>query len=85
MVLLVIGRFVNVALPLTLGELLHIFEAQYSGTPSSPKPRSPWPYLLAYVGLRFLQSSGGLGALRDVRVKVRGLVYFIAYSLFIIG
>ena len=68
MILLLIGRFVNVALPLTLGELLNIFETQYSGTPSSPMPRSPWPYLLAYVALRFLQSSGGLGALRDVRI-----------------
>ncbi|KAH9168239.1 hypothetical protein EDB89DRAFT_1992643 [Lactarius sanguifluus] len=27
--------------------------------------RSPWPYLFGYVFLRFLQSSGGLPALRD--------------------
>ena len=27
---------------------------------------SPWVYLGGYVVLRFLQSSGGLGALRDV-------------------
>lgn len=63
------GRFVNVALPLTLGSLLSIFESQYVGEqPSTPQPQSPWPYLIAYVGLRFLQSSGGLGALRDVRL-----------------
>jgi len=28
--------------------------------------RSPWPLLFGYVVLRFLQSGGGLGALRDV-------------------
>ncbi|KAA1475175.1 hypothetical protein DENSPDRAFT_841913 [Dentipellis sp. KUC8613] len=55
--LLVVGRFVNLAVPLVLAELIAIFE--------KGDGRSPWPYLLGYVVLRFLQSSGGLGAVRD--------------------
>jgi hypothetical protein len=55
---LLVGRFVNAILPFTLGEVVKIF-----GEGSS---RSPWPYLFAYVGLLFLQSGGGLGAIRDV-------------------
>ncbi|KAI0044969.1 hypothetical protein FA95DRAFT_1522067 [Auriscalpium vulgare] len=54
---LVIGRFVTFAVPWVLGELISVFENDSS--------RSPWAYLLAYVGLRFLQSSGGLAAVRD--------------------
>ncbi|KAH8119171.1 hypothetical protein DFH11DRAFT_1780939 [Phellopilus nigrolimitatus] len=62
---LLVGRVVNVAVPLTFGTIVDIFESQYgSGNPSSDS-RSFWPYLMAYVGLRFLQGSGGLGALRD--------------------
>jgi quinol-cytochrome oxidoreductase complex cytochrome b subunit len=56
--LLIAGRFVNFLLPWSLGELVHVFE--------KPSEGSPWPFLFAYVGLRFLQSSGGLAALRDV-------------------
>lgn len=56
--LLIVGRFVNFLLPWTLGEVVRMFEA--------PDGHSPWPYLFAYVGLRFLQSAGGLAALRDV-------------------
>lgn len=48
-------------MPYTLGALVGAFEDPARG-------RSPWPYLFAYVGLRFLQGSGGLSALRDVRV-----------------
>ncbi|THH20779.1 hypothetical protein EW146_g623 [Bondarzewia mesenterica] len=55
--ILVVGRFVNFAVPLVLAELISIFE--------KGDKRSPWPYLFGYVGLRFLQSSGGLAALRD--------------------
>ncbi|KAF5326125.1 hypothetical protein D9611_000133 [Ephemerocybe angulata] len=55
--ILLVGRVVNLALPLTLGELVKILEGS-SG-------RSPWPYLFGYVGLRFLQGSGGLAAIRD--------------------
>ncbi|KAF9652999.1 hypothetical protein BDM02DRAFT_3088177 [Thelephora ganbajun] len=55
--LLAVGRVVNVFLPLTLGKLVGVFEKD-DGT-------SFWPYLLTYIGLRFLQSSGGIGALRD--------------------
>ncbi|TDL26049.1 hypothetical protein BD410DRAFT_764367 [Rickenella mellea] len=63
--LVVIGRAVNAAMPLTLGELLGIFEEDYNREAPSPHPRNPWPYLFAYIGLRLLQSSGGLGALRE--------------------
>ena len=53
-------------MPLTLGALVEYFEKLYSGVPSpNPQPLSFWPYLLAYVGLRFLQGSGGLNAVRD--------------------
>ncbi|KAI0058695.1 hypothetical protein BV25DRAFT_1901938 [Artomyces pyxidatus] len=55
--ILVVGRVVNFAVPWVLSKLIAIFE-QDSTT-------SPWPYLLSYVGLRFLQSSGGLPAVRD--------------------
>lgn len=53
-----VGRVVNVFLPLTLGKLVGVLEKD-DGT-------SFWPPLLTYVGLRFLQSSGGIAALRDV-------------------
>jgi hypothetical protein len=56
--LLIVGRVVNFLLPWTLGELVRVFE--------TPSNRSPWLLLFGYVGLRFLQSGGGLGALRDV-------------------
>jgi hypothetical protein len=49
---------VNVFLPLTLGELIHTFETKDG--------KSFWPYLTWYIVLRFLQSSGGIEALRDV-------------------
>ena len=49
----------NLALPLTLGKLISILEGR--------SPESPWPYLFGYVALRFLQGSGGLAAIRDVR------------------
>ncbi|KZT26798.1 hypothetical protein NEOLEDRAFT_1131838 [Neolentinus lepideus HHB14362 ss-1] len=57
LLLIIAGRFVNAALPLVLGALIATFER---GT------GSPWPYLFAYVGLKFMQGSGGLAALRDV-------------------
>ena len=56
--LLIVGRVVNFLLPWTLGELVRVFE--------TPSNRSPWLLLFGYVALRFLQSGGGLGALRDV-------------------
>ncbi|KAI0249585.1 hypothetical protein BJV78DRAFT_1129371 [Lactifluus subvellereus] len=55
--LLILGRFVNLAVPFLLAQLISVFEKGVK--------RSPWPYLFGYVGLRFLQSSGGLSALRD--------------------
>ncbi|KAH7915239.1 hypothetical protein BJ138DRAFT_178160 [Hygrophoropsis aurantiaca] len=54
--LLILGRVVNALLPLSLGELVRVFDQGVG---------SPWPYLFAYVGLRFLQSGGGISALRD--------------------
>lgn len=62
--ILVLGRVVNAFLPLTLGALITTFD-----TPGvAPLPAfgsSPWPYLITYVLLRFLASSGGLAAIRD--------------------
>ena len=55
------GRVVNLAMPLTLGRLISILEGRVD--------QSPWPYLFGYVGLRFLQGSGGLSAIRDVCPK----------------
>lgn len=56
-VILLLGRIINLAMPLTLGKLVSILEGQSS--------QSPWPFLFGYVALRFLQGSGGLSALRD--------------------
>lgn len=56
--MLAVGRVVNLFLPLTLGKLVGVLEKD-DGT-------SFWPYILTYVGLRFLQSGGGIAALRDV-------------------
>ena len=56
----------NFAVPLTLGELLIVLERKYGGGSPVPDTTSCWPYLWAYVGLRYLQSTGGLSALRDV-------------------
>lgn len=57
MFILIVERAVNVAVPLALGELVSIFEGRSS--------YSPWIILLGYVGLRCLQGSGGLAAVRD--------------------
>ncbi|KAF8626834.1 hypothetical protein AX15_004665 [Amanita polypyramis BW_CC] len=56
-IILILGRAINVAMPLTLGQLVRVFEGKRSD--------SPWPWLFAYVGLRYLQGSGGLSAIRD--------------------
>ncbi|KAG1799838.1 uncharacterized protein HD556DRAFT_69973 [Suillus plorans] len=62
--ILVLGRVVNAFLPFVLGALITTFD-----TPGvAPFPAfgsSPWPYLISYVVLRFLASSGGLAAFRD--------------------
>ncbi|KAH9058999.1 hypothetical protein EDB87DRAFT_1685095 [Lactarius vividus] len=47
----------TVAVPYLLAKLVSVFEQGVN--------RSPWAYLFGYVFLRFLQSSGGLPALRD--------------------
>ncbi|PPQ99711.1 hypothetical protein CVT24_009694 [Panaeolus cyanescens] len=56
-VILILGRIVNVLMPLALKNLVAVLEGQTAG--------SPWSYLLFYVALRFLQGSGGLSAIRD--------------------
>ncbi|KAL5528172.1 HMT1 [Sanghuangporus sanghuang] len=61
--LLLVGRLINVALPLTLGKLIDVLEKQFGSGAKS----SFWPYLLAYVGLRFLQGGGGFGGLNALR------------------
>ncbi|KAL5524042.1 hypothetical protein ACEPAG_8215 [Sanghuangporus baumii] len=60
---LLVGRLINVALPLTLGKLIDVLENQFGSGAKS----SFWPYLLAYVGLRFLQGGGGFGGLNALR------------------
>jgi ABC-type transport system involved in Fe-S cluster assembly fused permease/ATPase subunit len=52
-----IGRVINLFIPLTLAKLVRVLEA--------PDGTSPWPYLFFYVAMRFLQGSGGLPAVRD--------------------
>lgn len=56
--LLLLGRLINVAVPMVLAQLISIFDGKVT--------QSPWPYLFGYAALRFLQGSGGLAALRDV-------------------
>ncbi|PFH52007.1 hypothetical protein AMATHDRAFT_57687 [Amanita thiersii Skay4041] len=56
-IILLLGRAINLAMPLAVGELIRVFEGK--------KDSSPWPYLFGYVGLRYLQGSGGLSAIRD--------------------
>ncbi|KAI0674774.1 hypothetical protein C8Q78DRAFT_1008851 [Trametes maxima] len=55
--IMIVGRVVNFLVPLVFAQLVRIFE--------EGSEVSPWPYLGAYVGLRFLQATGGLAALRD--------------------
>jgi len=64
LLILILGRIVNAFVPLTLGALITTFDTP-SHPPFPPFGSSPWPYLLTYVGLRFLASSGGLAAIRD--------------------
>ncbi|PCH43974.1 hypothetical protein WOLCODRAFT_26357 [Wolfiporia cocos MD-104 SS10] len=54
-----VGRLVNILVPFIFAELVHMFE---DGSQSA----ALWTYLFVYVGLRFLQASGGLNALREV-------------------
>ena len=56
-ILLAAGRVVNAFLHLTLGGPVSVLEKD-DGT-------SFWPYLLTYIGLRFLQSNSGIGVICD--------------------
>ncbi|KAI0743423.1 hypothetical protein C8Q80DRAFT_1107266 [Daedaleopsis nitida] len=57
LLVMIVGRVVNFLVPLVFAQVVRIFE--------EGSDVSPWPYLGAYVGLRFLQATGGLAALRD--------------------
>lgn len=75
MCILLVERVVNVAVPLILGLLVDILEGRSS--------LSPWIILLGFVCLRFLQGSGGLAAIRDVRfvflcVKLRSKKFAVS-------
>ncbi|KAG1878193.1 hypothetical protein F4604DRAFT_599804 [Suillus subluteus] len=62
--ILVFGRTVNTLLPLKLGVLITAFDIP-SITTFPAFAANPWPYLITYVRVRFLASSGGLAAIRD--------------------
>lgn len=64
LLILILGRVVNVLAPLTLGALITSFDTP-NIPPSPPSGSSPWPYLIIYVILGFLSFSGGLAALLD--------------------
>ena len=53
----------NILVPMTFAKLVKVFE--------TGSKTSPWPLLLSYVALRFLQSSGGINALRDVSQTIK--------------
>ncbi|EIM83057.1 P-loop containing nucleoside triphosphate hydrolase protein [Stereum hirsutum FP-91666 SS1] len=56
--LVLISRFINLAVPWLLAELVSIFEH------NQQNERSFWPYLLAYVGVQFLRD-GGINLVRQ--------------------
>ena len=57
-----LGHTIYFAVPLTLAKLVRPLAGTSAG--------SPKPCLFQYIGLRFLQSSGGLFALQDVCVSL---------------
>ena len=57
-----VGHVVDVFLALTLGKLVSVLEKD-NGT-------SFWPHLLTCIRLRFRQSNGGIGAIRDVNYRI---------------
>ncbi|KAG8744457.1 hypothetical protein FRC10_010127 [Ceratobasidium sp. 414] len=59
LLIVTLGRVVNAVTPFKLSQVVDVF--------ARDEPREKiWSPLLWYVGLRFLQSSGGLAALRDI-------------------
>jgi hypothetical protein len=54
-----VGRAINVAVPFKLGQVVDVLAKDGASS-------QVWSPLLWYAGLRFLQGSGGLAALRDV-------------------
>lgn len=59
LLIVAVGRAVNAALPWKLSEVITVLGEDDAST-------KVWNPLLWYVGLKFLQGSGGLAALRDV-------------------
>lgn len=68
--ILICGRLVNIAVPNMLGQLVTALIANSpsgrSKGPSAPPPKSPWPYLAGYVGLRAIQGGGFLGFFQNL-------------------
>jgi ABC-type bacteriocin/lantibiotic exporter with double-glycine peptidase domain len=60
-IIVLIGRFVNIGIPVSLKAVVSALEKQRM----EPRP-SPWKPLFFYVGFRFLAGSGGLGSIRDM-------------------
>jgi len=58
MILVLIGRFVNVGIPFSLGRVVENLDGWRAGGPS------PWPPLLLYVGLRW--GASALGTLEEM-------------------
>lgn len=73
MLLVGVGRVLTFLVPYTFGQLVGVFE--------DGSKTSPWPYLFVYVGSRFLQSSGGITALRDVRYTIKQSKRFLIWRL----
>jgi hypothetical protein len=69
--ILILGRFLNVAVPFILANLIFVLEEGVT----SP----PWLYLFGYASLHFLQGSGGLGALLDVSRACSFFSKFLVY------
>ena len=71
MVILLLSRVVNLAIPLTLGKFVSTLEGQSN--------QSPWPPLFAYIAVSFLQGSGGLSTLQMVSVSSSSSFNVILY------
>ena len=71
MLILILGRFLTVAVPFIYAKLVFVLEKGVT----SP----PWLYLFGYAALHFLQGGGGLGALLDVSRACSFFSHFLVY------
>lgn len=71
MLILILGRILNVAVPFIYANLIFVLEEGVT----SP----PWLYIFGYAGLHFLQGSGGFGALLDVSRASSFFPHFLVY------